>query len=73
MTLVDGIPISTGSMASDPYTREKGVCPVASLIFVLLAHKFPGCSSSHVPFTPSIFFLMPFKIFLFADSTWPLV
>ena len=73
MTLVEGILISTGSTASDPYTREMGVCPIASLIVVLLAHKIPGSSSSQVPFVPSIFFLMPLRISLFADSTWPLV
>ena len=70
---MEGMPISTGSTASDPYTKENGVCPVASLKVVRLAHKMPGSSSSQVPITPSIFFLMPFKISLFADSTWPLV
>ena len=73
MTLVEGIPISTGSTASDPYTKENGVCTVASLTVVRLAHRMPGSSSSQVPFAPSIFFLMPFRISLFADSTWPLV
>ena len=73
MTLVEGIPISTASTTSDPYTRENGVCLVASLIVVLLAHRMPGSSSSQVPFAPSIFFLMPFRISLFVDSAWPLV
>ena len=38
-----------------------------------LAHRMSGCSSSQVPFAHFIFFLMSFKISLFADSTWPLV
>ena len=39
MTLVEGISISTRSTASNLYTREKGVCLVASLIVVRLAQK----------------------------------
>ena len=70
---MEDIPISTRSTASDPYTKENGVCPVASLTVVRLAHRMTGSSSSQVPLIPSIFFFMPFKISLFADSTWPLV
>ena len=70
---MEGMPISTRSTASDPYTKENGVCLVASLMVVRLAHRMSGSSSSQVPFAPSIFFLMSFKISLFADSTWPLV
>ena len=70
---MEGTPISMGSIALDPYTKEKEVCPVASLIVVLLAHKMPGSSSSQVPFTLFIFFLMSFRISLYTDSTLPLV
>ena len=68
------MPISTGCIASDPSIEEKGVWPVTSLIVVLLAHKMPCTSSSQVPFAPSIFLLMSFKISVnrlhFAIGLW---
>ena len=46
---------------------------MASFTVVRIAHKIPGNSSSQVPLAPSIFFLIPAKMILLADSTWPFV
>jgi hypothetical protein len=73
--LVRGDPcfISCGVMASDPYSRRKGVNPVARHSVVFSAQTTSGSWSAHLPFLSSrSLFLMVVKILLLARSTTPL-
>ena len=67
------VPKSIRSTTLDPWTRENGVWLVASLTLVQLDQRMPCNYLSHVPFSPSSFFLMPLRIFFLADSTCPFV
>jgi len=68
--------MSAGSIASEPYTRKKGVCPVALLGWVRSPQIIIGSSASHMP----LFLLVESKILFFSPSiisplmrsTWPL-
>ena len=67
----DGGVSSTGSMASYPYAKEKGVCPVAVRAVVLYDHSTSGNSSAHAPLASSSLFLrVSFRV-LFTASTCP--
>jgi hypothetical protein len=73
--LVHGDPclISYGVMASDPYSRRKGVNPVARHSVVFSAQTALGSRSAHLPFLSSrSIFLMAVKILPLARSTTPL-
>jgi hypothetical protein len=73
--LVRGDPcfISCGVMASDPYSRQKGVNPVARHSVVFSAQTTSGSWSAHLPFLSSIsLFLMAVKTLPLARSTTPL-
>ena len=67
---------SASSIALEPYTRKKGVCPVALLGWVHSSQITIGSSASHLP----PFLLVESKILLFKPpiisplmrSTWPL-
>jgi hypothetical protein len=70
--LVRGDPcfISYGVMASDPYSRRKGVNPVARHSIVFSAQTASGSRSAHLPFLSSrSIFLMAVKILSLARST----
>jgi hypothetical protein len=70
--LVRGDPcfISCGVMASDPYSRRKGVNPVARHSVVFSDQTTSGSWSSHLPFLSSrSLFLMAVKILPLARST----
>jgi hypothetical protein len=58
--------ISCGVMASDPYSRRKGVNPVARHSVVFIAQTASGSRSSHLPF------LLSRSIFLMAVKILPL-
>ena len=68
--------MSACSIASEPYTKKKGVCPVALLGWVRSPQITIGNSASHLP----PFFLVESKILFFKPSiisplmrsTWPL-
>jgi hypothetical protein len=73
--LVRGDPyfISYGVMASDPYSRRKGVNHVARHSVVFSAQITSGSWSAHLPFLSSrSLFLMAVKILSLARSTTPL-
>jgi hypothetical protein len=73
--LVRGDPcfISCGVMASDPYSRRKGVNPVARHSVVFSAQTTLGSWSTHLPFLSSrSLLLMAVKILSLARSTTPL-
>jgi hypothetical protein len=73
--LVRGDPclISCGVMASDPYSRRKGVNPVARHSVVFSAQTASGSRSAHLPFLSSrSIFLIAVKILSLARSTTPL-
>jgi hypothetical protein len=73
--LVRGDPclISCGVMASDPYSRQKGVNPVARHSVVFSAQTASGSRSAHLPFLSlRSIFLMAVKILPLARSTTPL-
>ena len=55
---------SAGSIASEPYTREKGVCPVALLGWVRSPQITLGNSASYLP----PFLLVESKILFFKPS-----
>jgi hypothetical protein len=64
---------SCGVMASDPYSRQKGVNPVARHSVVFSAQIASGNRSAHLPFLSSrSIFLMAVKILPLACSTTPL-
>ena len=65
--------ISTGIMASDPYTRLKGVSMVEDRGVVWYAHTILGTSSAHAPLVFSNLRFKPLNKTLFADSTYPFV
>jgi len=68
--------MSANSIASEPYTRKKGVWPVALLGWVRSPQITIGSSASHLPpflFQESkILFFKPSIISLLMRSTWPL-
>jgi hypothetical protein len=69
--LVRGDPcfISCGVMASDPYSRRKGVNPVARHLVVFSAQTASGSRSAHLPFLSSrSIFLIAVKILPLARS-----
>jgi hypothetical protein len=73
--LVRGDPcfISYGVMASNPYSRQKGVNPVARHSVVFRAQTTAGSLSTHLPFLSSrSLFLMAVIILPLARSTTPL-
>jgi hypothetical protein len=73
--LVRGDPcfISCGVMASDSYSRRKGVNPVARHSVVFSAQTTSGSWSAHLPFVSlRSLFLMVVKILSLARSTMPL-
>jgi hypothetical protein len=73
--LVRGDPclISCGVMASDLYSRRKGVNPVARHSVVFSAQTASGSRSAHLPFLSSrSIFLITVKILSLARSTTPL-
>ena len=53
--------MSAGSIASEPYTKKKGVCPVALLGWVRSPQITIGNSASHLP----PFLLVESKILFF--------
>ena len=68
--------ISAGSIASEPYTRKKGVWPVALLGWVRSPHITIGSSACHLPpfllVESKILFFKPSIISPLMRSTWPL-
>ena len=68
--------MSAGSIASEPYTRKKGVCPVALLGWVRSPQITIGSSASHLPpfllVESKILFFRPSIISPLMRSTWPL-
>ena len=68
--------ISAGSIASEPYTRKKGVWPVALLGWVRSPHITIGSSAYHLPpfllVESKILFFSPSIINPLMRSTWPL-
>ena len=66
--LAEGTAISAGKTDSQPYTSEKGVCPVAPRGVVLLAHKILGSSSTHFPLADFNRLFIPLIINLLLDS-----
>ena len=68
--------MSTGSIASEPYTRKKGVYPVALLGWVRSPQITIGSSASHLPpfllVESKIRFFSPSVINPLMRSTWPL-
>jgi hypothetical protein len=65
--------ISCGVMASDPYSRRKGVNLVTRHSVVFSAQTALGSRSAHLPFLSSrSIFLMAVKILPLARSTTPL-
>ena len=68
--------MSAGSIASEPYTRKKGVCPVALLGWVRSLQITVGSSASHLPpfllVESKILFFKPSIISPLMCSTWPL-
>ena len=68
--------MSAGSIASEPYTRKKGVCHVALLGWVHSPQITIGNSASHLsPFLlveSKILFFKPSIISPLIRSTWPL-
>ena len=67
---------SAGSIASEPYTRKKGVCPVALLGWVRSLQITVGSLASHLPpfllVESKILFFRPSIISPLMRSTWPL-
>ena len=68
--------MSAGSIASEPHTRKKGVCPVALLGWVHSPQITIGSSASHLPpfllVESKILFFKPSIISQLMRSTWPL-
>jgi hypothetical protein len=65
--------ISCGVMASEPYSRRKGVNPVARHSVVFSTQTASGSRSAHLPFLSSrSIFLIVMKILPLARSTMPL-
>jgi hypothetical protein len=65
--------ISCGVMASEPYSRRKGVNPVARHSVVFSAQTASGRWSAHLPLlSSSSLFLIVVKILLLARSMMPL-
>ena len=68
--------MSAGSIASEPYTKKKGVCPVALLGWVRSPQITIGNSASRLPpfllVESKILFFKPSIISLLMRSTWPL-
>ena len=67
---------SAGNIALEPYTRKKGVCPVALLGWVRSPQITIGSSASHLPpfllVESKILFFKPSIISQLMRSTWPL-
>ena len=67
---------SVGSIASEPYTRKKGVCPMALLGWVRSPQITVGTSASYLPpfllVESKILFFKPSIISPLMHSTWPL-
>ena len=68
-----GILTSGGRTVSHPYTKEKGVYPVAVLGVVLFAQRIDRSSSAHLPLAALRRVLMTLIIDLLLDSAFPLV
>ena len=68
--------MSAGSIASEPYTRKKGIWPVALLGWVRSPQITIGSSASHLPpfllVESKILFFKPSIISPLMRSTWPL-
>lgn len=60
--------ISNGRTASQPYTSEKGVFPVAVCIVVQLSHRMDGSNSCHFPFMALRCFFSESMTVLLLDS-----
>ena len=69
MTLKDLISVSIGRIASQPYTNENGVCPVAVRIVVLYPHKAKGRYSDQSLYVFTIFERIRFTFLLAALTT----
>ena len=63
---------SAGIMHSVPYTRAKGVSPVARLVVVRWDQRTPSSSSAHLPFLASKCFFSPSRMVLLIVSACPL-
>ena len=60
-------------IASDPNAKLKGVSLILECIVVLITQKELNSSSTHKPLALSNLFFKDSKMFLLANSTWPLV
>ena len=65
--------LSREMINNDIFLEAEAHFSVASFTVVRIAHKIPGNSSSQVPLAHSIFILIPARMILFANWTWPLV
>lgn len=69
----DGSPTSTSIIASNPYERQKGVCPVVDYREQRQAHKMAGSSSAQLPLAFPTHFFNSHIMTLLVASVCPLL